>query len=256
MHIRALTSRGRVAAAASAALAAALLATGCGGDGNGTDLTAAPTEAPAGPTESEGFTVTADQRAPAQGTTGNVTVTESSVIIGDPDAPEKVHIYIDLNCPHCHMLHDEMAADTAAWAEGSDVAVEYTVVDYLCPRTTHLYSSRGANLLALVADVDPESWLAVQDALLAGQPASTTDQVTTEWLIETARDAGATLDDDDIAAQEQLAYTDWVQGATAEAAAAGVNFIPQVWIDGAQVTGESHEETAQLVREAVAAADL
>ena len=131
------------------------------------------------------------------------------------------------------------------------VAVEVTVVDYLGPRTTHAFSTRGANLLALVADVDPEAWPAVQDALLAMQPSSTTEEVTTEQLIEAARGAGAELDEDDVAAQEGLAYAQWVDAATAGAAAAGVSYIPQVWIDGELVGGESHDETLELVRQAV-----
>src|SRR5690625_7136497 len=73
----------------------------------------------------------AEQRVPAEGTTGSVTVTDDSVILGDPDAPERVHIYQDLNCPHCQVLHGLMAEDVANWAQGDSVAVEVTVVDYL-----------------------------------------------------------------------------------------------------------------------------
>ncbi len=233
-----------LARAVVAGLAVSVLAlAGCGS----AEEPAEPTPQPA-QTQS---TPTAEQRAPAEGTTGTVTVTDSSVVLGDPDAPERVHIYQDLNCPHCQVLHGVMAEDVAEWAQGGEVAVEITVVDYLGPRTTHAFSTRGANLLALVADVDPEAWPAVQDALLAMQPSTTTEEVTTEDLVETVRTAGAELDDDDIAAQEGLAYTAWVDAATAAAAAAGVNYIPQVWVDGELVGGESHDETAELVRQAV-----
>lgn len=218
---------------------------GCGAD---------DAESPGGQPSSPDVTdegATAAQ-VPAEATTGTVTVTADSVIVGDPDAAERVHVYQDLNCPHCRVLHELMADDAAAWAAGTDVAVEYTVVDYLGPRTTHQFSTRGANLLALVADVDPQAWPAVLDALLAMQPATTTEEITTEQLVEAARGAGATLDDEHVLAQEQLAYTAWVETATAQAAAAGVNYIPQVWIDGELVGGDSHEETVELVRQAVA----
>jgi len=224
----------------AAVAAAALLLAGCGS-----------TEDPELQPTGEGATTAAEQRTPATGTTGAVTVTESSVVLGDPDAPERVHIYQDLNCPHCRQLHGIMHDDVAGWAVGADVAVEVTVVDYLGPRTTHAFSTRGANLLALVADVDPAAWPAVQDALLDMQPSSTTEEVTDEQLVAAAREAGADLADADLAAVEQLAYADWVEGVTAQAASAGVSYIPQVWVDGELVGGETHEETAELVRRAV-----
>jgi len=224
-----------------AAAVAALLLAGCG----------AAEDSPQEPTSTGTTAAATAQRTPATGTTGDVTVTESSVILGDPDAPERVHVYQDLNCPHCQQLHGLMAGDVAQWAQGSDVAVEVTVVDYLGPRTTHAFSTRGANLLALVADVDPEAWPAVQDALLDMQPSTTTEEITDEQLVAAAREAGADLDDADVAALESLAYSDWVDAATAQAAAAGVNYIPQVWVDGELVGGETHEQTLELVREAV-----
>lgn len=219
---------------AVAAVLAALLA-GCGGADEET-----PAPAPS-----------VEQRVPAEGTTGTVTVTASSVVVGDPDAPERVHIYQDLNCPHCKELHGEMGADLAAWAEGGDVAVEFTIVDYLGPRTTHGFSTRGANLLALVADVDPAAWPAVQQALFEVQPSSTTAEVTDEDLLSAAREAGAELGDDAAAQLESLAYSGWVEAATEQAAADGISYIPQVWVDGELVEGASHAETAALVRAAV-----
>ncbi len=210
----------------------------------------APASATAAPTEAATFSL-GEQRSPAQATTGNVTVSANSVIVGNPDAAKRIQIYIDMQCPHCQTLHGVMADDKAGWAAGSDVAVEYTVVDYLGPRTTHGYSFRAANLLALIADKDPASWPAAMQALLDNQPPTTTDTVSDHDLFDTAVAAGANLSDADLAAMAELNYYEWVQSATSVAAAAGVNYIPQVWIDGAQVVGADHEETAKLVREAV-----
>lgn len=191
------------------------------------------------------------QRVPAERTVGTVTVTASSVVLGDPDSPERVQVYQDLSCPHCKELHREMGEDVATWAQGGEVAVEVTVVDYLGPRTSHGFSTRGANLLALVADVDPEAWPAVHLALLDLQPTSTTAEVSDDALLTAAREAGADLTEHDAAALEALAYSDWVSAATARAAADGISYIPQVWVDGELVEGVGHAETAALVRAAV-----
>jgi len=129
--------------------------------------------------------------------------------------------------------------------------VEYTLVDYLGPRTTHIYSARAANLLAYVADTDPASYTAVMDALLAAKPETTTEEVTDEHLLQIARDAGATLGEDAPSALARLSYYRWVEAGTQEAAAAGITGIPQVWVDGARVAGDGHEATAELVREAL-----
>lgn len=176
-----------------------------------------------------------------------VTLTETSVVLGNPDAEQRVHVYQDLNCPHCQVLHGLMGPDVERWSTGEDVAVEVTVVDYLGPRTSHGFSTRGGQLLALVADVDPAAWPAVQDALLAAQPPTTTTEVTDEDLLAAAADA----DVGEVTATDLEEYGPFVARATAEAAAAGVDFIPQVFVDGELVGGSSHEETVELVRAAL-----
>lgn len=213
-----------------------------------------PAEPEGGPTEPERRptqeATAVEGRAPAPGTTGSVTVTATSVVVGDPQALVRVHVYQDLSCPHCQTLHALMADDVAAWAQGEDVAVEFTVVDYLGARTTHGFSTRGAALLALVADEHPEAWPAVQEALFELQPTSTTQEVPDTDLLGAARDAGADVEDGDLT--HLAAYAGWVERATAQAAAAGVGYIPQVWVDGELVEGATHEETVALLRQAVA----
>lgn len=254
--------RAPLAVLGALALAAGLAACGSSGAEDPTTAPVAPTTEEAAPTSAASPSAigvdeteaapAVEQLTPAAGTTGSVTVTDDSVILGNPDAPDKATIYFDLMCPHCQVLHGVMAADVDGWIAGTDVAVEYVAVNYLGPRTTHDFSGRGANLLALVADKYPEQWKSVLDALFAMQPGTTTDVITDEDLTAAAATGGVTLTDEDLAAVTGMAYSDWVETATADAAAAGVNFIPQVWIDGALVGGETHEETAQMVRDALA----
>lgn len=204
----------------------------------------------AGPQEGE-WVISADQRTPAEGTTGNVTVSGTTVTVGNPNAEKRMQIYMDFFCPHCVTLHEAMSNDLMLWQAGDQVAVEYTLVDYLSPRTTHIYSARAANLLAYVADTDPESYPAVMDALLANKPETTTEVVSDEQLLELATTAGADLGADAAEALAGLQYYMWVDTGTRAAAEAGITGIPQVWVDGARVAGGSHDETAALVREAM-----
>lgn len=271
MPRRSVIARFRTSLAVGAAIALAAGLSACGpSDGGGTTTSASAagvttpevtTPEAASPNEAaspssngvdpSGEGAAMEQRTPAPGTTGNVTVTDDSVIIGNPDAAMTLTVYFDLQCPHCLDLHGFMAEDTAKWAAGDQVAVEYVAVNYLGPRTTHNFSGRGANLLALVADVNPEAWPAVLDQLFLIKPAATTDTVTDAQLVAAAEAGGVTLSAEDIAALEDMAYEAWVAGATADAAAAGVNFIPQVWMDGAMLPGATSEEMAESARQAV-----
>ncbi len=198
-----------------------------------------------------GATSPAAARAPQERTTGNVTVTATSVIVGDPDAPERVVVYEDLNCPYCRALHEAMDtdADVVAWAGGGDVAVEHVVVDYLGPRTTHKFSTRGAALLAVVADADPEAWPAVLTALYEARPEAGTDAgPSDDELLALAREAGADLDDADAAAVREQAFGGWVEEVTAYAAAEGVSYIPQVYVDDELVEGETEADVLTAVK--------
>ena len=231
----------------ASALTVALLAAGCsGGSSSPTPSGTATASASATATPS------ADQRTPATGTTGTVTVTDTGVVLGDPEAPERVVIYSDLACSHCKTLNGFMEADVARWSEGTDVAVEIVMVDFLGPRTAHDISMRGANLLALVADESPEAWPAVKHALYAVQPTdASADPMTAQELVDLATEAGATLGDDAVETLDSLAYSAWVQSTTEKVAESGITAIPQVCVDNELVSGSTHEETAAAVRTAV-----
>ncbi|MDO5494586.1 MAG: thioredoxin domain-containing protein [bacterium] len=239
-----MTGRFSIRALSAAALLA--LTVGLGACGGSSDPDPSPTDTAA----AGEWAISTDQKTP-EPEDARLTVDGTAVIVGNPDAEERIEIYMDFFCPHCVQLHALMHNDVGLWTGGDDVAVAYHVVDYLGPRTTHIYSARAANLLAYVADTDPASYLAVMDALLENKPETTTEEVTDEQLLELAREAGATLGDDAATALAELSYYRWVEQSTQDAAAAGITGIPQVWVDGARVAGEEHEQTAELVRQAV-----
>lgn len=248
-HLEPRPSR-RTRAVAVSVLALGAVLAGCGTGEPDDSISPSASSGPLSSTVSP--SAGADDRAPRGGTTGSVTVTATSVVLGDVEAPRRVLVYSDLACPHCQVLHTIMASDVERWSAGSDVAVELVTVDYLSPRTTHQFSTRGANLLALVADESPAAWPAVLSALFEAQPTSTTDDaLSTDDLLTLADGAGATLGAGAADAVEQLAFSGWVDGVTAEAATAGVRSIPRVLVDGTEVAGSTHEETARMVREAL-----
>lgn len=173
-----------------------------------------------------------------------VTVTETGFVLGDEAAKNNVTIYQDFNCPHCVNLHAAMDEEgsVAEWLEdGASVTV--VPVNYLGPRTTHNFSGRAANALAMVANNYPESFLAAQAELYKIRPEKTTSELDDAALEEALLAAGIELTDADKTAIEKLKYKDWVDAATAAAAEKGVNYIPQVWVnDELKETPEDAED--------------
>lgn len=181
-----------------------------------------------------------EQFAPQTGEFGDVTVTETSVIVGDADAP-RVVIYEDLLCPFCRALDLETEEQVSEWVDAGELSVEYIIVDYLGVRSTNHYSLRAANLLAYVADVSPEAWFDVKIALYEAQPAARGEEgPTDEDLIDIAREHGVEVDAEGEERIKGLAYRAWVDQATARAAATGVGGIPTVFING-EIVEEASE---------------
>lgn len=173
-----------------------------------------------------------------------VAVTDTGFVLGDEAAENNVTIYQDFNCPHCVNLHAAMDEEgsMATWLEeGASVTV--VPVNYLGPRTTHNFSGRAANALAMVANNYPESFLAAQAELYKIRPEKTTSELGDAALEEALVAAGIELTDADKTAIEKLEYKDWVDAATAAAAEKGVNYIPQVWVnDELKETPEDAED--------------
>lgn len=162
-----------------------------------------------------------------------VEVTAEGFVLGDPAAEDSVVIYEDFNCPHCVDLHAQLeekdAVDT--WIS-QGATVEVVPVNYLGPRTTHNFSGVAANALTLVAERYPDHFGAAQAALFEIRPDSTTDELAEGAVEQALRDAGIELTEQDVTDLNELAYEDWVNTATESAAANGVNYIPQVWVNG------------------------
>lgn len=161
-----------------------------------------------------------------------VTVTDTGFVLGDEAADNNVTLYQDFNCPHCKDLHAAMDEEgsVAKWIEdGASVTV--IPVNYLGPRTTHDFSGRAANAMAMVANNHPEHFMAAQEALYKIRPETTTAELDDATIEEALTEAGIELTDADKAAIENQEYKDWVDAATDAAAEKGVNYIPQVWVN-------------------------
>lgn len=102
---------------------------------------------------------------------------------GSPTTANKLRIYEDLQCPYCKDLKKEIIEDVKQLVNDEKLVVEFVVVNYLGVRSTNAWSEQTANLLAVVANSQPDKFIDVQKVLYDNQPDKrNTDPFTGEQL--------------------------------------------------------------------------
>jgi len=167
--------------------------------------------------------------------------------VGNQDAPAKVEIFEDFQCPHCA---DFEAASTEALrdlADDGQALVVYRPMAFLSQ-----YSVLAMNALGAVMDSgDGDAALALHDLLFAEQPAGETPS--TDWFVEQAASVGA--DSEEVAAAiTDNEFQQWVVNGTDDASKRGVTGTPTVFVNGEQVPGDTIEELVAATVAAVEAA--
>jgi protein-disulfide isomerase len=130
------------------------------------------------------------------------------------DATVNIVTYIDYACPICKNFEEANAEQLKSWVTSGDATLEIhpiSILDRVSLGTK--YSSRAANAAVCVANYEPDQYMAVNDALFAGQPEENTSGLDTAELKTLVADAGA--DSDEVASCIQdKTFSDWVTSAT------------------------------------------
>jgi len=130
------------------------------------------------------------------------------------DATVNIVTYIDYACPICKNFEEANAEQMKSWVTSGDATLEIhpiSILDRVSLGTK--YSSRAANAAVCVANYEPDQYMAVNDALFAGQPEENTSGLDTAELKTLVADAGA--DSDEVASCIQdKTFSDWVTSAT------------------------------------------
>ena len=130
------------------------------------------------------------------------------------DAAVNIVTYIDYACPICQTFESANSEQIAGWVAQGAATLEIhpiSILDRVSLGTK--YSSRAANAAVCVANYEPDQYLAVNDALFAGQPEENTSGLDTAALKTLVADAGA--DSDEVASCiGDKTFADWVTAAT------------------------------------------
>lgn len=137
-------------------------------------------------------------------------MTEQFLSIGSFTAENKLRIYEDLQCPYCKDLKKEIIEDVKQLVNDEKLIVEFVVVNYLGVRSTNAWSEQTANLLAVVANSQPDKFIDVQKVLYDNQPDKrNTDPFTGEQLRKMVSEV-IELSEEEIQQIDDGTYISWV----------------------------------------------
>ena len=92
--------------------------------------------------------------------------------IGSPNAPIKIEVFSDYQCPTCRTFYFEVSRQLIAdYAATGKVCLVY----HEFPLKGHQYSRQAANFAEAAARLGPQPWIKVTDALFYYQPQWSTD---------------------------------------------------------------------------------
>jgi protein-disulfide isomerase len=155
---------------------------------------------------------------------------EHGLAIGPADAPHEVVIYEDFLCPICGDLESRTHEQLAQLADEGKVRVDYRPFELLGRLGD--YSKRSAAAFSVVLEKSgPQVAKRFHDLLYANQPDEAGPFPDDSELVALAVEAGA--DESEVADDiENGAGSAWVDEATKEALATGLQGTPTVLVDG------------------------
>jgi protein-disulfide isomerase len=177
-----------------------------------------------------------------------VAASTTALKVGKPDAPVKVVIYEDFQCPYCRELENSTRTFLRENAAKGKVFVEYQPINLLAGLP---YSSKALNAWASVLqNGSPKAALKLHDLLYDHQPyeqasASVTDAQIAGWVKEAGGDGAA--------ARDAMKNPDGVLLGVLRnlMASQGIQSTPTVLVNDKELTASSMSDMAKQIESAV-----
>jgi protein-disulfide isomerase len=194
------------------------------------------------------------------GTTISAVPTEATAPDADPVPTDvsaltdtvNIAVYVDYLCPYCNQFEATNAEQINSWLAAGNITLETHPISILDQGSNGTkYSTRAANTASCVANYQPDSFLDVNAALFANQPAEGTSGLTDAELVSLVETAGVT-DEAVATCITDQEFSDWVGAATDRAlneplpnsSLEKLTGTPTVIVQGEQYTGDLADAAA------------
>lgn len=168
--------------------------------------------------------------------------------VGDKDAPVKVIVYEDFQCPYCRELENSTRTFLRENAAKGKVYVEYLPIHLL---RSLPYSEKALNAFAAVLhNSTPQAALKLHDLLYDHQPyEQSSDSVTNGDIAKWVKEAGG----DNPAVRDAMKTTDEVYFRVIDnlMASERIQGTPTVYVNGKELTGSSVPDMVSAIEDAV-----
>jgi protein-disulfide isomerase len=163
-----------------------------------------------------------------------------------------IAVYLDYLCPYCNQFETTNADQINTWLSAGNVTLEVHPISILDNGSNGTkYSTRAANAASCVANYQPDSFLDVNAALFASQPAEGTSGLTDAELVSLVQTAGVTDTAVESCITEQE-FSNWVGAATDRAlneplpnsSLEKLTGTPTVIVQGEQYSGDLGDAAA------------
>jgi protein-disulfide isomerase len=163
-----------------------------------------------------------------------------------------IAVYVDYLCPYCGQFETTNGEQLASWLTAGNITLETHPISILDSASSGSeYSTRSANAAACVANYQPDSFLDVNAALFANQPAEGTTGLTNDELVSLVEEAGVT-DASVATCITDEEFSGWVGDATDRALdnplpntdMGALTGTPTVLVQGVQYTGALDDAAA------------
>ncbi|ANY06526.1 DsbA family protein [Pseudonocardia sp. HH130630-07] len=169
--------------------------------------------------------------------------TAQGVSTGNAQAPAKIDVYVDFQCPACKQFQEASGQTLDELRDSGQAQINYHPIAILDRVSPDRFSSRAAAAAGCVAEAGafPE-W---EKLMYANQPTEGDPGLTTEQMAQLAQQAGA--QGDVAACIEDERFEPWAEGLTQQAFEAGIQSTPTIRVNGQNLENPVPDEIRRAV---------
>ena len=165
---------------------------------------------------------------------GSIVDTDAgAVVFGDTGADNVIETYVDFLCPYCNQFEQSEGEQIKQLVDAGTAVLKVHPVTILDQYTSPAgFSSRASSAFFAVAAADPDNAYAFMQAMYQNQPEERSAGLTSEQIIQIAKDAGVNVTSD---LQKSITNDSYQKFAQSKGLPADAQGTPTVIVNGTTV---------------------